>query len=214
METSENTATPSPTPAATARRSGRERRAPEKFRPEVTVAPKRKRGDDDDDDAENQHPIGEGDGEEDEAMSDGEDDEDNDSPDEEEERAARRQKKRNGASRARKPPAAKKPKTNGTAPTQSMSIPSRPKAAKKTARVVTGDRRDGDGVYGEVMSRNEIARENRFADAINSKLTFSDRATTPMTSRVDGTRNTGQTTRRLSRILSIAFYLLLAAMNR
>lgn len=153
METSENTATPSPTPAATARRSGRERRAPEKFQPEVTIAPKRKRGDDDEEDdendAENQRPAAEG-GDEDEAMSDDDDAED-DSPDEEEERAARRQKKRNGvsSSRARKPPAAKKPKVNGTAPAQSLSIPSRPKAAKKTARVVTGDRRDGDGVYGE-----------------------------------------------------------------
>lgn len=163
METSENTATPSPTPAATARRSGRERRAPEKFRPEVPIAPKRKRGDDDDDDAENQHPAGEGDGDDDEAMSDGNDDDaEDDSPDEEEERAARRQKKRNGASRTRKPPAAKKPKTNGTAPAQSMSIPSRPKTAKKTARVVTGDRRDGDGVYGEDRSR--ITRENRKND--------------------------------------------------
>ncbi|KAJ4388596.1 cohesin complex subunit [Gnomoniopsis smithogilvyi] len=158
METSENTATPSPTPAATARRSGRERRAPEKFRPEVTVAPKRKRGDDDDDDAENQHPAGEGDGDEDEAMSDGnnsDEAEDDDSPDEEEERAARRQKKRNGASRTRKPPAAKKPKTNGTVPAQSMSIPSRPKAAKKTARVVTGDRRDGDGVYADIFGSGD-----------------------------------------------------------
>lgn len=161
METSENTATPSPTPAATARRSGRERRAPEKFRPEAPIAPKRKRGDDDDDDAENQQPAVEGEGDDDEAMSDGNDDDDaeGDSPDEEEERAARRQKKRNGASRTRKPPAAKKPKTNGTAPAQSMSIPSRPKAAKKTARVVTGDRRDGDGVYGEDQSRSTREKE-------------------------------------------------------
>lgn len=161
METSENTATPSPTPAATARRSGRERRAPEKFRPEAPIAPKRKRGDDDDDDAENQQPAGEGEGDDDEAMSDGNDDDDaeDDSPDEEEERAARRQKKRNGASRTRKPPAAKKPKTNGTTPAQSMSIPSRPKAAKKTARVVTGDRRDGDGVYGEDQSNSTREEE-------------------------------------------------------
>lgn len=146
METSENTATPSPTPAATARRSGRERRAPEKFQPEVMIAPKRKR---DDDDAENQNPAVDAEDEDDVISDDNNNDDAEDSPDEEEERAARRQKKRNGASRARKPPAAKKPKINGTAPAQSMSIPSRPKAAKKTARVVTGDRRDGDGVYGE-----------------------------------------------------------------
>lgn len=151
METSENTATPSPTPAATARRSGRERRAPEKFQPEASAAPKRKRDDVDGDidgDAENHNPAA---GDEDEPMTDDEDDnnEEEDSPDEEEQRAARRQKKRSSASRARKPPASKKPKINGSAPSQSLAIPSRPKTAKKTVRVVTGDRRDGDGVYGE-----------------------------------------------------------------
>lgn len=157
METSENTATPSPTPAATARRSGRERRAPEKFQPEASIAPKRKRDDADpdadaDDDAENHNPAGDAaaDDNNDEPMTDDDDDADEDSPDEEEKRAARRQKKKNGAaSRARKLPAAKKPKINGSAPSQSLSIPSRPKTAKKSVRVVTGDRRDGDGVYGE-----------------------------------------------------------------
>lgn len=158
METSENTATPSPTPAATARRSGRERRAPEKFQPEASIAPKRKRDDADptdadaDDDAENHNPAdGAADDNNDEPMTDDNDDADadEDSPDEEEKRAARRQKKKSGASRARKPPAAKKPKINGSAPSQSLSIPSRPKTAKKSVRVVTGDRRDGDGVYGE-----------------------------------------------------------------
>lgn len=161
METSENTATPSPAPAngAARRRSGRERRAPEKFQPEVATAPKRKRAEDDDDD-ENQDPDqAAAAADEDEDMSD-DDDEDSaeDSPDEEEQRAARRQQKskKKGASqpsRAKKP-AAKKPKINGAAPAaataQSISVglPSRPKP-KKTARVVTGDRRDGDGVYGE-----------------------------------------------------------------
>lgn len=158
METSENTATPSPTPAATARRSGRERRAPEKFQPEANIAPKRKRDDADPDadgdDDENQDPAANAanaadDNNHDEPMTD-DADEDEDSPDEEEKRAARRQqKKKSSAVRARKPPAAKKPKINGSAPSRSVSIPSRPKAAKKSVRVITGDRRDGDGVYGE-----------------------------------------------------------------
>lgn len=160
METSENTATPSPAPAngATRRRSGRERRAPEKFQPEVTTAPKRKRAEDDEDD-ENQDPDDAAAADEDEDMSDDEDDDSaEDSPDEEEQRAARRQQKskKKGASQASrvKKPAAKKPKINGAAPAaataQSISVglPSRPKP-KKSARVVTGDRRDGDGVYGE-----------------------------------------------------------------
>ncbi|CAN8095670.1 unnamed protein product [Discula destructiva] len=161
METSENTATPSPTPAATARRSGRERRAPEKFQPEATVAPKRKRDDADpdadadaDDDAENQNPAG---ADEDDLITDDNNEDDaEDTPDEEEQRAARRQKKRGAASsRARKPPAAKKPKINGSAHAQSISIPSRPKTAKKTARVVTGDRRDGDGVYADIFGSGD-----------------------------------------------------------
>lgn len=152
METSENTATPSPAPAATARRSGRERRAPEKFRPEVTSAPKRKRGEDDDDDVENHNPDAAE--VEDEAISD----EDEDSPDEEEQRAARRRSKKKGASQASRSrkPAAKKPKINGAAPATAQSInvglPSRPKP-KKTARVVTGDQRDGDGVFGKERER-------------------------------------------------------------
>lgn len=157
METSENTATPSPAPAngASRRRSGRERRAPEKFQPEVTTAPKRKRAEDEEDD-ENHDPTDAA-ADEDEAMSDDDDDDDaaEDSPAEEEQRAARRQQKKKGASQAprAKKPAAKKPKINGAAPPAtadsiSVGLPSRPKP-KKTARVVTGDKRDGDGVYGE-----------------------------------------------------------------
>lgn len=155
METTENTATPSPAPTAdTRRRSGRERRIPEKFQPEVTIAPKRKRADEDED-VENQNPDDQG---EEEEVDDEDEDmpsEDEASPDEEEERAAARAKRKKSAtsrpSRAKKP-AAKKPKINGTAPSNAPSItvglPSRPKP-KKTARVITGDARDGDGVYGD-----------------------------------------------------------------
>lgn len=159
METTENTATPSPAPTAdTRRRSGRERRVPEKFQPEVTIAPKRKRGSDEDD-VENQNP------DEDDDVDEDEDEdmpsEDEASPDEDEERAARPKRKKptttsSRPSRAKKP-AAKKPKINGTAPANAPSItvglPSRPKP-KKTARVITGDARDGDGVYGEYSLNN------------------------------------------------------------
>lgn len=141
MDTSENTATPSPAPAAR-RRSGRQTRAPEKFQPETTIAPKRKRGaQDEEDDVENHDPE-----EDDEESSE----EDADDSPAEEERARPKRKTASQPSRAKKP-AAKKPKINGTAPAEapmSIGLPSRPKP-KKTARVVTGDARDGDGVYGE-----------------------------------------------------------------
>lgn len=142
METSENTATPSPAPAAR-RRSGRQTRAPEKFQPETTIAPKRKRGaQDGEDDVENHDPE-----DEDEEPSE-EDPED--SPAEEERARPKKKKTASQPSRPRKP-ALKKPKINGTATSGasiSIGLPSRPKP-KKTARVVTGDARDGDGVYGK-----------------------------------------------------------------
>lgn len=141
METSENTATPSPAPNAR-RRSGRQTRAPEKFQPETTIAPKRKRGaQDEEDDVENHDP------EEDEEESSEEEAEDSPA---EEERPRPRRKTASQSSRAKKP-AAKKPKINGAGPAGpsiSIGLPSRPKS-KKSVRVVTGDRRDGDGVYGE-----------------------------------------------------------------
>lgn len=140
METSENTATPSPAPAAR-RRSGRQTRAPEKFQPETTIAPKRKRGaQDEEDDVENHDP-------EDDEEESSEDPEDSPA---EEERSRPKKKPASQPSRAKKP-ALKKPKVNGTAPagaSMSIGLPSRPKP-KKIARVVTGDARDGDGVYGE-----------------------------------------------------------------
>lgn len=144
MDTSENTATPSPAPDSR-RRSGRQTRVPEKFQPEITIAPKRKRGEqDEEDDVENHDPEGE---EGDEESS--EDDAD-DSPAEEERAKPKKKRTASQQSRAKKP-AAKKPKINGAGPAAgslSLGLPSRPKA-KKSVRVITGDRRDGDGVYGE-----------------------------------------------------------------
>ncbi|KUI56793.1 Cohesin subunit psc3 [Cytospora mali] len=147
MDTSENTATPSPAPAAR-RRSGRQTRVPEKFQPETTIAPKRKRGaQDEEDDVENYDPE-----EEDEESSEEEAD---DSP-AVEERPRSRKKSASQPSRAKKP-AAKKPKINGAGPSgsaMSIGLPSRPKP-KKTARVVTGDRRDGDGVYADIFGSGD-----------------------------------------------------------
>lgn len=141
MDASENTATPSPAPTAR-RRSGRQTRAPEKFQPEPTIAPKRKRGaQDEEDDAENHDP------EEDHVDLSEEDVEESSA---EEDRPRTKKKPASQPSRAKKP-AAKKPKINGAGPIKSsisVGLPSRPKP-KKTARVVTGDARDGDGVYGE-----------------------------------------------------------------
>lgn len=138
MESADNSASPSSTPAAdTRRRSGRVTRIPEKFQPEAGLATKRKRGADqeeDDDDVENQDPDEGVDVSDDEADDSGE--EDNARP--------KRKKPASQTARARKP-AVKKPKTNGAA--HAASLPSRPKA-KKTARVITSDHRDGDGIFG------------------------------------------------------------------
>lgn len=189
METSENTATPSPAPTAdTRRRSGRERRVPEKFQPEVTITPKRKRGDEDD--VENQNPDEEV--EEDDDMPS----EDEASSDDEGERATRSKRKKSTASRPprAKRPAAKKPKINGTAPASAPSItvglPSRPKP-KKTARVITGDARDGDGVYGKYTP---LIRVELCADA--KQPTYLGLVTPKTMLRAGGTRNTNPTTKR------------------
>lgn len=143
METSDN-ATSSPAPTSTTRRSGRVTKAPAKFSPDAPGATKRKRtGDhDDDEDVENESP--------DEAAepSDADEDDAEDTATEEPRRAARKKKPSSSQrSRARKP-AAKKPKTNGYAPSgapiRAATLPSRP---KKTVRIAMA-RGDGDGLYG------------------------------------------------------------------
>ncbi|KAK7749720.1 cohesin complex subunit [Cytospora paraplurivora] len=147
MDASENTATPSPAPTAR-RRSGRQTRAPEKFQPEPTIAPKRKRGaQDEEDDVENHNPE-----EDDDDLSE----EDVEESSAEEDRPRTKKKPASQPSRAKKP-AAKKPKINGAGPIKSsisIGLPSRPKP-KKTARVVTGDARDGDGVYADVFGSGD-----------------------------------------------------------
>src|SRR4051812_43215275 len=79
METSDNTATSSPAPTSTARRSGRVTKAPSKFATDAPAAAKRKRAadqdDDDDEDGENESPDeGQGhDGDDDSVTADEED---------------------------------------------------------------------------------------------------------------------------------------------
>jgi len=139
METSDNTATSSPAPTATSRRSGRVSKLPEKFIPDAPAASKRKRRDDnDDEDAENDAP------DTDEGESDAESDDAAD--DDEIEEAPRRRKKPSQPARSRKP-AAKKPKTNGDASAAGdhpVRLASRP---KKTVRIAV-ERREGDGLFG------------------------------------------------------------------
>lgn len=137
MESSDNNAMSSPAPTSSARRSGRVAKAPEKFVPDAPGASKRKRdGELDDEDAENESP--------DEAGEDSDADADDSSDDDDGER---RRKKSSHATRPKKP-AAKKPKTNGSAPTGAGAhvsrLPSRP---KKTVRLAI-NHRDGDGLYG------------------------------------------------------------------
>jgi len=143
MEMSDNTATSSPAPTSTARRSGRVTKAPEKFTPDAPPASKRKRAaDHDDEDGENESPDEVEDGEDEEAGS--EDDADDSAVDEP--KRASRKRASSHPVKSRKP-AAKKPKTNGEAPStlnHAARLPSRP---KKAVRIDIG-RRDDHSLYG------------------------------------------------------------------
>ncbi len=137
MEISETNATGSPAPTATARRSGRVSKVPDKFSPDAPAASKRKRGDEfDEEDAENDSVLGEED-----ADDDADDTGDDEGP-------ARPRKKSSQSAKAKKP-AAKKPKINGDAPesgNHAARLPSRP---KKHVRIEVA-RREGDELYGAI----------------------------------------------------------------
>lgn len=145
METSDLNATGSPAPTGTSRRSGRVSKHPEKFIPDAPAAAKRKRRDDnDDEDGENDAPLtdeGESDAEPDDAADD-----------DETEETRKRKKKPSQPARSRKP-AAKKPKTNGDAGAHPVRLASRP---KKTVRIVV-ERREGDGLFGEIFTTGETS---------------------------------------------------------
>lgn len=155
MESPDNNATPTSSAAESRRRSGRVKKAPQKYSPEVEVpATKRKRARENDDDAEE-------DGENDDVETadspaepeEGTADDGMDTDESAAEEPARPPKK----SRAKtKKPAAKRAKVNGNAPSPSAStdaavpdvrLPSRP---KKNVRVAIA-RRDGEGLYGRFL---------------------------------------------------------------
>ena len=143
MDSNANT---SPDPESTARRrSGRVVRVPDKFAPDASQAPvKRKRdnGDDgEDDDEEAEHDVDENDVPE-------LDDEMSDDDQESEEEAVRSKKSKKSSSqtkRARKP-SAKKPKINGTQPAASNHTVTLPRMPKKSVRLDTTGK--GTGLYG------------------------------------------------------------------
>ncbi|KAK0639022.1 hypothetical protein B0T16DRAFT_235738 [Cercophora newfieldiana] len=155
METSDNTATSSPAPNSTARRSGRVTKVPEKFAADAPLAAKRKRAaEHDDEDGENESPEDE---EDDESVT--ADDEPEDSATEQPKRAAPKRKKPAASQTARsRKPAAKKPKTNGDASgalgaapvTHAARLPSRP---KKTVRLDIGH--DGAGLYADIFASGD-----------------------------------------------------------
>lgn len=162
METTDNTATSSPTPTSTARRSGRVTKAPAKFTPEPTTLSKRKRTSENDngEDGENESPEDE---------EDLNEDDDPDASEVEQERQRSRKRKPSSQSAKAKKPALKKPKINGDAPSTTnppsrpqtpaevpavahalalnnlASLPSRP---KKSARVAIAQP-EGEGLYSQ-----------------------------------------------------------------
>lgn len=162
METTDNTATSSPTPTSTARRSGRVTKAPAKFTPEPTSLSKRKRASEHDDgeDGENESPEDE---------EDPNEDDDPDASEVEQERQRSRKRKPSSQSTKAKKPALKKPKINGDAPSRPQipaeptasapalalnnlaSLPSRP---KKSARVAIAQP-EGEGLYSQPPFQSE-----------------------------------------------------------
>ncbi|EAA31414.3 hypothetical protein GE21DRAFT_7664 [Neurospora crassa] len=164
METTDNTATSSPTPTSTARRSGRVTKAPAKFTPEPTSLSKRKRASENDEgeDGENESPE-EGPDE----------DDDPDASEVEQERQRSRKRKPSSQSAKAKKPALKKPKINGDAPSRPQtpaetlasapalalnshaSLPSRP---KKSARVAIAQP-EGEGLYTDIFRSDDRPNE-------------------------------------------------------
>ena len=143
METSDNTATSSPAPTSSARRSGRVTKTPAKFTPDAPAATKRKRNPENDgEDAENESP------DEMDDASDANDDDADDTATEEPRRAPKKKKPTSSQSAKSRKPAAKKPKMNGDAPASepihAAQLPSRP---KKTVRIAIAQR-DAEGLYG------------------------------------------------------------------
>jgi cohesin complex subunit SA-1/2 len=194
METSENTATGSPAPTSTARRSGRVTKAPAKFTPDAPAATKRKwNSEHDDEDAENESP------DELDDASDANDDDADDTAAEEPRRATKKKKPSSSqAARARKP-AAKKPKINGDAPAgepiHAAQLPSRPKKSVRIA-IAHGD---ADGLYGVYPRRERWPFGGTILMQI-AQPTSLPPGIPPTRSRPNGTTSTRPTTPRPSPI--------------
>ncbi|RYP59753.1 hypothetical protein DL769_008421 [Monosporascus sp. CRB-8-3] len=169
METSENNATSSPSPAPDAsvrRRSGRVVRAPRKFSPDVypsqngKSASKRKRGPEaEDEDEENQAPDDE---QGDEGLTDGEDN-NVEEEDDDGEPTPKPKKSKSSQSSQPKKPATKRAKVNGNAPAINTSAPAPisnapavrlPNRPKKTARIAVA-KLEHDGLYAEIFGSGD-----------------------------------------------------------
>ncbi|KAK4122428.1 hypothetical protein N657DRAFT_672965 [Parathielavia appendiculata] len=149
METSDNTATSSPAPTSTARRSGRVTKAPTKFTPHAPATKRKRNADHDDEDAENESPDEMGD------INDANDDDADDTATEEPRRAPKKKKPSSSQAAKSRKPAAKKPKINGDAPPRepvhAASLPSRP---KKAVRIAVAQR-EAHGLYADVFASGD-----------------------------------------------------------
>lgn len=174
MESSDNNATPTSSAAESRRRSGRVKKAPQKYSPDIEVpTTKRKRARENDDDAEEDGEDGDAEvagspAEPEEATAD---DDGMDTDESAPEEPARPPKKSRPKT---KKPAAKRAKVNGNAPSASapadavvpdVRLPSRP---KKNVRVAIA-RRDGEGLYGRFLCSPNCPHSPRVAHTCSSR---------------------------------------------
>lgn len=154
MESADVNATASPGPEADSRRSrsGRVVRAPSKFTPDATPATsgagKRKRPNGHDDTGIDPASSDDELSELEEMDEDGDEDQNDDDAD-----APRPRKRQPARSNGKtKKPATKKPKINGSGPSHSASMPSRPKKAAARISIANGD---GNSLYGDVFGSGD-----------------------------------------------------------
>jgi cohesin complex subunit SA-1/2 len=181
-------ASPEADAAARTRRSGRVVKAPQKFADDAalsTAGPKRKRDQNDDDDPDSDAQDS------DDAMSD--DAAESDDPD-----ATPKARKPAASSRAKKS-SIKKPKTNGAQSSRGGQFGGLPSRPKKSVRIEAGEK--GTGLFGKTPATLQPARLVALTYP-HSQLRYSAPAIHPTRLLEIGSKNTGQTTRLLSLILS------------
>ncbi|KAL1840222.1 hypothetical protein VTJ49DRAFT_705 [Mycothermus thermophilus] len=153
MDTSENQPASSPAPSL-ARRSGRVTKPPARYVDDAPQATKRKRAADGEDQCADDESHDEAD---DVSESDSDGDNAGDDGDDSTVEEPRRASKKKSSSQSAKPrkPAAKKPKTNGTAPAgesvHTAQLPSRP---KKTARIALAHG-EASGLYADIFASGD-----------------------------------------------------------